>query len=77
MPDYSFSGNGVRIDAISAGRPADKAGLQMGDVIVRLGKYPVNSLQTYMEALSKFNREDKTMVEVYRGAEIKTMNIQF
>ncbi len=77
MPDYSFTGNGVRIDAISEGRPAEKAGLQMGDVIVRLGKYPVSSLQTYMEALSKFNREDKTTVEVNRGTEVKTVDVQF
>ena len=77
MPDYSFSGNGVRIDLISEGRPAERAGLQAGDVIIRLGQYPVRSLQTYMEALSKFNREDKTTVEVSRGTEVKTMDIQF
>jgi hypothetical protein len=77
MPDYSVSGNGVRIDLISEGRPAERAGLQAGDVIIRLGQYPVRSLQTYMEALSKFNREDKTTVEVSRGTEVKTMDIQF
>ena len=77
LPDYSFSGNGVRIDAISEGRPAERAGLQTGDVIIRLGQYPVNSLQTYMEALSKFNREDKTKVVVNRGTEVKTVDIQF
>jgi hypothetical protein len=77
MPDYSYSGNGVRIDAISEGRPAEKAGLQTGDVIIQLGKYPVSSLQTYMEALSKFNREDKTTVEFNRGTEVKTVDVQF
>jgi hypothetical protein len=77
MPDYSFSGSGVRIDAISEGRPAEKAGLQTGDVIIRLGQFPVTSLQTYMEALSKFNRNDKTEVEISRGKETKTMGIQF
>jgi hypothetical protein len=77
MPDYSFTGSGVRIDAISEGRPAEKAGLQTGDIIIRLGKYPVSSLQTYMQALSKFNREEKTTVEVSRGKEVKTMDVQF
>lgn len=77
MPDYSFSGSGVRIDAISEGRPAEKAGLQTGDVIIRLGSYPVSSLQSYMEALSKFNREDKTTVEFNRGTEVKTADVQF
>jgi hypothetical protein len=30
-----------------------------------------------MEALSKFNRDDKTTVEINRGSEVKTMDIQF
>jgi aminopeptidase YwaD len=67
MPDYSFHGGGLRIDAISEGRPAEAAGLKTGDVIVKLGDYSVNSLQTYMEALSKFNRGDQTTVEFLRG----------
>lgn len=77
MPDYSFNGNGVRVDAISAGRPAEKAGMQSGDVIIRLGKYPVSSLQTYMEALAKFSRDEKTTVEYNRGSEVKTAEVQF
>jgi hypothetical protein len=77
MPDYSFTGSGVRVDAVSEGRPAERAGLQVGDVIIRLGDYPVSSLQTYMEALSKFNRDDKTTVEVSRGNKTERMNVQF
>jgi aminopeptidase YwaD len=77
MPDYSFSGSGLRIDAISEGRPAEKAGLKAGDIIVRLGDYSVISLQTYMEALSKFNRGDQTTVEFLRGEEEMKAAVQF
>jgi aminopeptidase YwaD len=77
MPDYSFSGSGLRIDAISEGRPAEKAGLKTGDVITRLGDYPVISLQTYMDALSKFNRDDQTTVEFLRGKEEMKAAVQF
>jgi aminopeptidase YwaD len=77
MPDYSFSGSGLRIDAISEGRPAEKAGLKAGDIIVRLGNYSVISLQTYMEALSKFNRGDQTTVEFLRGKEEMKAAVQF
>ncbi|HTB24383.1 MAG TPA: M20/M25/M40 family metallo-hydrolase [Puia sp.] len=77
MPDYSFSGSGLRIDAISEGRPAEKAGLKAGDIIIKLGDYSVISLQTYMEALSKFNRGDQTTVEFLRDkAEMKAA-VQF
>jgi S1-C subfamily serine protease len=66
MPDYTYSGAGVRVDGVSDGRPAQKAGLQPGDIIVRLGSYTVNSLETYMQALSKFNKGDKTTVDYKR-----------
>jgi aminopeptidase YwaD len=77
MPDYSFPGSGVRIDAISEGRPAEIAGLKTGDVIVKLGDFAVISLQTYMEALSKFNLGDQTTVEFLRGQEQMKTSVQF
>jgi aminopeptidase YwaD len=77
MPDYSFPGSGLRIDQISEGRPAEKAGLKAGDVIVKLGDYSVVSLQTYMEALSKFNRGDQTTVEFLRGKDDIKAPVQF
>jgi len=69
MPDYSFSGEGVRVDGVSDGRPAQKAGLKTGDVIVRLGEYPTGTLESYMQALGKFKKGDNTKVKVKRGNE--------
>ncbi len=77
MPDYSFPGSGLRIDAISEGRPAEIAGLKTGDIITKMGDYSVISLQTYMEALSKFNRGDQTTVEFIRGKEEMKAAVQF
>ncbi len=77
MPDYSFSGSGLRIDAISEGRPAEKAGLKTGDIIIKLGEYSVVSLQTYMDALSKFNRGDQTTVEFLRDKADMKAPVQF
>ncbi|HEX5026787.1 MAG TPA: M20/M25/M40 family metallo-hydrolase [Agriterribacter sp.] len=69
MPDYTYSGTGVKVDGISEGKPAQKAGLKTGDVVVRLGEYEVDSLDTYMEALGKFKDGDSTTVAVKRGKE--------
>ncbi len=77
MPDYTFSGPGVRIDGVSDGRPAQKAGLKTGDVVVRLGEYAVNSLETYMQALSKFKSGDSTTVGIKRGNEDLKFDITF
>ncbi|MDH7464586.1 M20/M25/M40 family metallo-hydrolase [Chitinophagaceae bacterium 26-R-25] len=67
MPDYSFNGNGVRLDGVSDGRPAQKAGLQPGDVITKLGADSVLSLENYMQALGKFKKGDKAPLKYKRG----------
>jgi aminopeptidase YwaD len=77
MPDYSFNGNGVRVDGISDGRPAQLAGLKTGDIILRLGDYPVSSLESYMEALSKFKKGDTTKLQFKRGNDLTEAAVQF
>ena len=77
MPDYTFSGAGVRADGISDGRPASKAGLKAGDIIIKLGENTVSSMETYMQALNKFNKGDKTKVTYKRGSETMESEIQF
>jgi C-terminal processing protease CtpA/Prc len=77
MPDYTFPGTGVRVDGVSDGRPAQKAGLQTGDVITQLGDYNVTSLEKYMEALGKFKKGDTTTVKFVRGKDNKETQVQF
>lgn len=77
MPDYAFSGTGVRVDAVTDGRAAQKAGIQTGDVIVQLGTYDTTSLESYMQALSHFTKGDKTVVKYKRGEQVKEGDVQF
>jgi Zn-dependent M28 family amino/carboxypeptidase len=77
MPDYTYDGTGVRADGVTEGRPGAKAGLKTGDVIVQLGDHPVNSMETYMQALNKFKKGDKTTVKYKRGAEVLEAPIEF
>ncbi len=77
MPDYTFSGAGVRVDGVSENRPAQKAGLQTGDVILQLGSYPVTSVESYMQALGKFKKGDKTTVVYNRGTEKHSADVEF
>jgi C-terminal processing protease CtpA/Prc len=37
IPDYLFDGKGMRIDGISEDKPAKKAGLKKGDIVIKLG----------------------------------------
>ncbi len=77
MPDYTYSGTGVKVDGISEGKAAQKAGIQQGDVITKLGTHNISSMEAYMQALSKFKAGDATTVEYTRGAEKKKASIVF
>jgi len=37
MPDYVYTGKGMRIDSVIDGRVASKAGLKNGDIVIQLG----------------------------------------
>ena len=69
--------NGVHVDGVSAGKPAEKAGIKTGDVIFQLGENKVSDVQTYMEALNKFNKGDQTKVRLMRGKEELVLEIIF
>ncbi|HLO81207.1 MAG TPA: M20/M25/M40 family metallo-hydrolase [Chitinophagaceae bacterium] len=77
MPDYTFSGAGVRVDGISEGRAAQKAGIKAGDIVTQLGEHKVSSVESYMQALSKFKKGDATKVKVKRGNDELEFDIQF
>jgi len=77
MPDYTFSGNGIKADGVSEGKAAQKAGIKAGDVIIQLGEYPINSVESYMQTLSKFKKSDATKVKVKRGNEELMFDIVF
>ncbi|MBK8519370.1 MAG: M28 family peptidase [Chitinophagaceae bacterium] len=77
MPDYTFSGTGVRADGISEGKPAQKAGLKTGDVITQIGDYKIPDVQAYMQSLGKFKKGDATKVIVKRGTEEIVFDIVF
>ena len=77
MPDYSYSGNGVKADAIIEGKTAQKVGMKAGDVITKLGDYGITDLNSYMEALGKFKKGEATVVTVMRGNDIMNFNVVF
>jgi len=77
MPDYTYSGNGVRADGVSEGRAAQKAGLKAGDIVLQIGDYRISSMESYMQTLGRFKKGDKTTVLYQRGTEQFTVGIQF
>jgi len=77
IPDYLFEGKGMRIDGISEDKPAQKAGLQKGDIVVQLGDSTVVDMMSYMRALSAFDPGDTTTVRVLRNDQTLKAPITF
>lgn len=77
MPDYTFSGSGVRADGIIDGKIAQKAGMIAGDIITKLGDFKVTDINSYMSALSKFKKGDATHVITLRGQNERAFDIVF
>ncbi|ARV07321.1 peptidase M28 [Polaribacter sp. SA4-10] len=77
IPDYMFDGKGMRIDGISEDKPAQKAGLQKGDIVIELGGKKVTDMMSYMKALAVFKKGDKSKVIVKRGEKEVEKEVQF
>lgn len=77
VPDYLFDGKGMRIDGVSDDKPAQKAGLQKGDVVVKLGDSTVVDMMSYMRALSVFEKGNKSKVLVLRDGKEVVFDISF
>jgi hypothetical protein len=77
VPDYAFDGQGMRIEGVSDGKPAAKAGLKSGDIVIKIGEHNVTDMMGYMRALGKFTKGDKADVMVKRGEGQVTVNVEF
>ena len=77
MPDYTYAGTGVKADGVSEGKPAQKAGLQAGDIIIELGGYNISSLESYMQTLGKFKKGETVKVKYIRGGKTLETSVSF
>ncbi len=77
VPDYLFTGKGMRIDGISEDRPAQKAGMLKGDVVVKMGDNDVIDMMSYMKSLSMFEKGQSAKVTINRDGELKVVEVTF
>ena len=77
VPDYLFGGPGLRIDGATEGRPAAKAGLTSGDVIMKIGEITIDDIYAYMGALGAFKKGDTTSIIYVRDGEEIEAQITF
>ena len=77
VPDYLFDGKGMRIDGTREETPAFAAGLQKGDIVIKLGDSNVTDMMSYMRALSVFEKGDEAAISIKRSDSIIDTRVKF
>ncbi|HZB44157.1 MAG TPA: M20/M25/M40 family metallo-hydrolase [Pyrinomonadaceae bacterium] len=75
VPSYGESTDGMKLDAVRAGSPAEAAGLKAGDKIVKLAGRDVRNVYDYTQALSAMKAGETYEVEVVREGARLTMKV--
>jgi putative serine protease PepD len=76
VSDASDNG-GAKVDSIVSGSPADKAGLQVGDVITAVGGRAVTSSDELTAAVNSYKPGDKATLNLKRNGSSKSVGVTF
>ena len=66
IPDFSEEKAGVKFSGVTAGSPAEKAGMQAGDLLVKIGEKEIRNLYDYTYALQGLKPGQKVICVVKR-----------
>ncbi|HYL79460.1 MAG TPA: M28 family peptidase [Candidatus Acidoferrum sp.] len=73
IPEFGLPDDGVRLNGVLAGSPAEKAGLRTGDLIVRFDGRTVRNLEDFVFVLRGKRAGDEVEVVYRRGTEEHTV----
>ncbi|HEX2786554.1 MAG TPA: M20/M25/M40 family metallo-hydrolase [Ignavibacteria bacterium] len=76
IPDYGFTGEGLKITGVREGSPGAKAGLLAGDVIIKFGETSIKNIYDYTNVLGKYNPDDEVDIIVKRGEQELTLHVK-
>lgn len=77
VPDYFGKDKGLKLDGVREGKPAAIAGMQKGDVIIRMADKPIVDMMSYMNSLKLYKKGDKIEVEVLRDGKKRVFQVTF
>ena len=66
---------GALIAEVPAGNPADKAGVQPGDVVTGIGDTPVRTVEDMLGALRQRKPGDQVSVKIERNGNEQTIDV--
>lgn len=75
VPDFAYTGEGVKIASVSKDSPGEKAGLLAGDIITAINGEQVKGLKEYSEILKKFQPGDTVELGLIREGKNKVIPV--
>jgi hypothetical protein len=77
MPDFAgLEKRGMRIDAVTKGKPADKAGMKKGDIITAIDGKKVGGIHDYMSRLQTLEVGQQVSVDIIREEKETVLIVQ-
>ncbi len=76
IPDYAAEVEGMKISGVRQGSPAEKAGLQSGDIIIKFGKFDIKNVYDYTYALGEFSPGHEVPITAKRGDQTLTLVVK-
>ncbi len=73
VPDYAAMVEGVQLNGVREGSPAEKAGLKAGDIIIQFGGKTIKNIYDYTYALQDHKPGDTVAIVIRRGDQKLTL----
>jgi len=75
VPDFAFSGEGVKVGSVTDNSPAAQSGIETGDILQKVNGEAVTGLRQYSDMLKKFQVGEEIEMEIHRNDEIKIIKL--
>jgi aminopeptidase YwaD len=77
IPDYAgLEKRGMKVDGVTKGKPADKAGMLKGDIITAIDGKTVGNIYDYMNRLKTFEEGQRISVDLIRNEQHIVLIVQ-
>jgi Zn-dependent M28 family amino/carboxypeptidase len=76
VPDFAFTGEGVKVSDMLENSPASKAGIKVGDIIVKVNSNQVLNLRDYSDILKSRKPGDVITVGIKRNNKLKLIKLK-
>lgn len=76
LSTFGFDGEGVLVDDASPGFPANKAGIQAGDIITQIETFDIKDSEQLRRLIASYLPGDKIDIQIFRNGEYQTKTVK-